>query len=41
MVGALARSVFTANLSENVVRRMEIAASTMANLFLLLVECSL
>ena len=40
MVGALdpscSRSVFIANLSENVVRRMEIAASAVANFFLLI-----
>ena len=49
MVGALdpscSRSVFIANLSENVVRRTEIAASAVANFFVsfnhCLVECSL
>ena len=48
MVGALdpscSRSVFIANLSENVVRRTEIAASAVANFFSVnhcLVECNL
>ena len=40
MVGALdpscSRSVFISNLSENVVRRTESAASAVANLFLLI-----
>ena len=40
MVGALdpscSRSVFISNLSENVVRRTEIAASAVANFFLLI-----
>ena len=40
MVGALdpscSRSVFIANLSENVFRRTEIAASAVANFFLLI-----